>query len=42
MPLESADFLSSGDIPEFDGVVITARSQGFTITAETNTINPIW
>jgi len=26
MPLESADFLARGDIPEFDGVVTTARS----------------
>ena len=39
MPLESVNFLASGDIPEFDGFVITARSQGFTIGAETDTPN---
>ncbi len=37
MPLESADFLAGGDIPEFDGLVLTARDQGFTIGAETDT-----
>ncbi len=40
MPLEGTDFLVSGDIPEFYGVVTTARSQGFAIGAETDTIDP--
>jgi len=40
MPLEGADFLACGDIPEFDSVVMTARSQGFAIGAEIDTINP--
>jgi len=40
MPLEGANFPAGGDIPEFDGVVITARSQGFAIGAEIDTINP--
>ena len=41
MPPKSANFLARGDIPEFYGLVTTARSQGFTIGAETDTQNRI-
>ena len=37
MPLEGADFLAGGDIPECDRPVITARSQDFTIRTKTDT-----